>query len=114
MSTYSPEQAAERAARLRAEIEEHREAYYVHDAPTIPDADFDALMRELEQLEADFPELAAADSPTQKVGGGVDTEAFAPVDHVARMYSSSPSKNSTPGSPGSSAAFQPARSFCRK
>ncbi len=87
MSTYSPEQAAERAARLRAEIEEHREAYYVHDAPTIPDADFDVLMRELEQLEADFPELAAADSPTQKVGGGVDTEAFAPVDHVARMYS---------------------------
>ena len=51
------EQAARRAAGLRAEIEQHNERYYVHDAPTISDAEYDALMRELAQLEADFPEL---------------------------------------------------------
>lgn len=72
---------------LAAQIEEHREAYYVHDAPKISDQEFDHLVQTLENLERDYPELARDDSPTQRVGGFADTEAFAPVQHVARMYS---------------------------
>ncbi|MGD0693039.1 MAG: hypothetical protein ABSA22_11940, partial [Acidimicrobiales bacterium] len=48
---------AERAARLRVEIAAHNEAYHVLDAPTIPDADYDALVRELRAIEAEHPEL---------------------------------------------------------
>ncbi|GAB3043990.1 NAD-dependent DNA ligase LigA [Sediminivirga luteola] len=77
----------ERAHELALQIEEHREAYYQHDAPLISDAEFDALMRELEDIERRHPELATPDSPTQKVGGRADTTAFAPVDHLERMYS---------------------------
>lgn len=59
---------AERAAWLRAEIERHNRAYYVLDAPSIPDAEYDRLFRELQGLEQKFPELLTADSPTQRVG----------------------------------------------
>jgi len=59
---------AARAAQLRELIEYHNEHYYVLDAPEIPDADYDALARELRQIEADHPELATGDSPTHQVG----------------------------------------------
>ena len=63
-----PAIASERAAWLRAEIERHNVAYYVLDNPTIPDAEYDRLFRELQGLEADYPELALDDSPTHRVG----------------------------------------------
>ena len=58
-----------RAAALRAEIARHDHAYYVLDAPTIPDAEYDRLFRELQAIEAAYPELRTADSPTRRVGG---------------------------------------------
>lgn len=64
----APAGAVERAAWLRAELERHNHAYYVLDAPTIPDAEYDQLFRELQGLEAEYPELLTADSPTQRVG----------------------------------------------
>jgi len=60
---------AERAASLRAEIRRHEHAYYVLNAPEIADAEFDALLRQLQDLEKKHPELVTADSPTQRVGG---------------------------------------------
>ena len=78
--------ANERARHLRAEIEKHNHQYYVLDAPTISDAEFDRLFRELQALEAEHPDLAASDSPTQRVGGKA-LEAFAPVRHVVPMLS---------------------------
>ena len=73
-------------AQLAEEIRKHRAAYYQDAAPTISDAEFDTLFRRLEELEALHPEIVANDSPTQEVGGEVSS-AFAPVDHLARMYS---------------------------
>ncbi|MCG2577880.1 NAD-dependent DNA ligase LigA [Dechloromonas sp. XY25] len=64
----APLVAAERAAWLRAELERHNRAYYVLDAPTIPDAEYDRLFRELQDLERQYPELLTPDSPTQRVG----------------------------------------------
>ena len=64
----APAGEVERAAWLRAELERHNQAYYVLDAPTIPDAEYDKLFRELQGLEAEHPELLTADSPTQRVG----------------------------------------------
>ncbi|WP_281984431.1 NAD-dependent DNA ligase LigA [Azonexus hydrophilus] len=81
----SPE-VVERAAWLRAELERHNHAYYVLDAPTIPDADYDALFRELQALEAEHPALATADSPTLRVGGKPLAQ-FAPVVHDVAMLS---------------------------
>lgn len=78
--------AAQRIAQLRAEIERHNHAYYVLDAPTIPDAEYDKLFRELQALEAQHPELTTADSPTQRVGGRV-LDGFAPVRHAVPMLS---------------------------
>ncbi len=69
MTTAVPAEAARRARQLREEIERHNYAYYVLDAPTIPDAEWDAMFRELQALEARYPELATPDSPTQRVGG---------------------------------------------
>ncbi len=68
------------------EIEAHRAAYYGDDAPTISDAEYDALERELRQLEAEYPELVTPDSPTQTVGGAVAL-GFASVKHRQRMMS---------------------------
>lgn len=81
-----PPQARERHAELAKEVEHHRYRYYVLDAPTISDAEFDALMRELEELEEQYPALRTPDSPTQKVGGTYSTE-FTPVAHRERMLS---------------------------
>jgi DNA ligase (NAD+) len=80
------EVARSRIAELTAEIDEHRRRYYERDAPTVSDAEYDALMRELEGLEQEFPELRSLDSPTQTVGGAA-AAGFAPVQHAARMLS---------------------------
>lgn len=71
---------------LADEVRHHRALYYNQDAPEISDAEYDVLYRRLEEFEALHPELVANDSPTQEVGGEV-TAAFAPVEHLARMYS---------------------------
>lgn len=81
-----PDDPAERTAALRAQILHANEAYYLHDAPEIPDADYDALVRELQRLEELHPDLASPDSPTQRVGGAVAT-LFAPVEHRVPMMS---------------------------
>src|SRR5579863_8275591 len=60
---------AERVAKLREEIRAHEHRYYVLDRPSISDAEFDRLMTELKQLEAEHPEFVTTDSPTQRVGG---------------------------------------------
>lgn len=69
---------------LKDQVRHHRRAYYVDDAPEISDAAFDALFRELEDLEALNPEIVTGDSPTQEVGGNA---VFAPVEHLSQMYS---------------------------
>jgi DNA ligase (NAD+) len=81
-----PRKAAERAAKLRAALEEHNYRYYVLDAPTIDDAEYDALFHELQALEREHPALATADSPTQRVGGAPAAE-FEPVPHRVPMLS---------------------------
>jgi len=80
------QQAAARAESLRREIERHNHAYYVLDAPTIPDAEYDKLFRELQALEAEHPQLISPDSPTQRVGGKPLPE-FSPVRHAVPMLS---------------------------
>jgi len=82
----APAVAAERAAWLRAELERHNHAYYVLDTPTIPDAEYDKLFRELQGLEAEYPELLSADSPTQRVGG-TPLKEFPPRQHGVPMLS---------------------------
>ncbi len=79
-------QAAERAAELRHLLDYHAYRYYALDAPEITDAAFDKLLVELQQIETAYPELVTPDSYTQRVGGFV-SEQFAPVTHMARMYS---------------------------
>ena len=76
----------EEYGRLVEEVRRHRFAYYNENAPIVSDAEFDALFRRLEQIEAEHPELISNDSPTQEVGGDVSA-AFAPVQHLQRMYS---------------------------
>ncbi|MBT9569408.1 MAG: NAD-dependent DNA ligase LigA [Thiobacillus sp.] len=75
-----------RVTALRHEIERHNHAYYVLDQPSVPDAEYDRLFRELQQLEADHPELLTADSPTQRVGGK-PLAGFVPVRHAVPMLS---------------------------
>jgi DNA ligase (NAD+) len=71
---------------LREKIRHHEHLYYVLDAPELDDADFDALMRELKEIEAKHPEWVTPDSPTQRVGGKVK-EGFAKVAHSRPMLS---------------------------
>jgi len=81
---------AARIAQLRAEIERHAYAYYVLDAPTIPDAEYDRLFRELQTLEAQHPELVTPDSPTRRVGDKAlasRREGFDAVRHAVPMLS---------------------------
>ncbi len=81
-----PADVAARAAELRALLHHHGHRYYVLDAPEISDAAYDALFRELQELEAQYPALRTADSPTQRVGGAPNA-AFAPVKHPRPMLS---------------------------
>ncbi len=76
----------ERIQELRALIRHHEERYYVHSAPEISDYEFDQLLRELETLEAENPDLVTVDSPTQRVGGR-PVEGFATVEHAQPMLS---------------------------
>lgn len=76
----------ERAAQLRDEITRHNEAYFVNDSPLIPDADYDALVRELRALEAQHPQLSDESSVTTKVGAP-SSEVFSPVVHAEAMLS---------------------------
>ncbi len=81
-----PDEARHRWGELVEQLQAHQFAYYVRDAPTVSDAEYDALLRELEALEQAHPGLRTPDSPTQRVGGTFSTE-FTPVDHVERMLS---------------------------
>ena len=85
-----PPPARERHATLSQELTDHQYRYYVLDAPTIADADFDRQLRELEALEAEFPALRTPDSPTQRVGGTFSTfnqksDTLAKVSEGARI-----------------------------
>lgn len=81
-----PAEAREKHAQLAEQVEEHRFRYYVKDQPVISDAEFDTLLRSLEALEEEYPELRTPDSPTQKVAGAYETE-FTAVQHRERMLS---------------------------
>ncbi len=81
-----PKNPAERIAYLVDEINRHRRAYYQENTVLISDAEYDALMQELELLESKHPEFISGDSPTQSVGGNAN-ETFAPVEHLDRMWS---------------------------
>jgi DNA ligase (NAD+) len=78
--------AAEQAAALREQLHYHAHLYYVLDAPTLPDAEYDRLFKQLQQLEAQHPELITPDSPTQRVGGKA-LDAFVSVHHAMPMLS---------------------------
>lgn len=80
------EDAREYVVALQKEILHHQKLYYQDDKPEITDAQFDSLLRQLEALEAKFPELVSPASPTQRVGGFL-SEQFEPVEHQVRMYS---------------------------
>jgi DNA ligase (NAD+) len=75
-----------RHAELADELRQHQYRYYVLDSPTISDAEFDRMLRELEAIEEQFPALRTPDSPTQNVGGTFST-LFTPVEHAERMMS---------------------------
>ena len=80
-----PAKARTRWTELVDAINAARERYYDKDAPTISDEEYDALFRELVDLEAKHPELVSGESPTQSVGGA-RSEMFEPVEHLERMY----------------------------
>ena len=82
----APADVEKRAAQLREKLEHHSHAYYVLDAPTIPDAEYDRLFHELQQIEQDHPDLATACSPTHRVGG-MPLPEFLPVHHAVAMLS---------------------------
>ncbi|MBS63549.1 NAD-dependent DNA ligase LigA [Salinisphaera sp.] len=79
-------ETSKRAAQLAEQLREHSRAYYVDDAPTISDAEYDRLFRELQELEAEHPELITPDSPTQRVGAP-PSDKFESVDHATPMLS---------------------------
>jgi DNA ligase (NAD+) len=85
-STVTKDAAAQRVAALREQLRHHAHRYYVLDDPEIPDAEYDRLFAELQALEAEHPELLSADSPTQRVIGGV-LEGLRPVRHAVPMLS---------------------------
>ncbi len=81
-----PHAASVEAEKLRAELRHHEHQYYVLDAPAIPDAEYDPLMRRLQEIEREHPELVDADSPTQRVGGA-PREGFVQAPHSSAMLS---------------------------
>ena len=78
--------ARERAEQLRREIDEHNYRYYVLDAPVISDAQYDRLLRELQDIERSHPELVTPESPTQRVGAA-PLQAFGEIRHKVPMTS---------------------------
>jgi len=87
---------ARQLAELRKKIEHHNHLYYVLDTPEIPDAEYDRLLYELQQLEAEHPELITSDSPSLRVGGAA-LERFAPVRHAVPMLSIRTETDTTEG-----------------
>jgi DNA ligase (NAD+) len=83
---HASTRASARVLELREQIERHNRLYYQHAAPEISDREFDALLRELADLELAHPELASEDSPTRRVGGK-PLEEFAPATHIVPMQS---------------------------
>jgi DNA ligase (NAD+) len=90
-----PQAVAERAKVLRDTIRRHDHAYYVLDRPTIGDAEYDTLFKELVALEATHPSIVTRDSPTQRVAGAAQA-GFAPVRHAVRMLSIRTETTTTP------------------
>ena len=86
MSTNTDQHRRQEIESLREQIRHHEYLYYVLDQPAITDAEFDALMNRLKQLEAAHPELVTADSPTQRVGGQ-PREGFVKVGHSRVLLS---------------------------
>src|SRR5437870_237068 len=78
--------AEERIKELRDAIRHHEKRYYIDNDPEISDEEYDRLVHELEKLEADYPDLVAADSPTQRVAGRA-ADGFVTVEHVTPMLS---------------------------
>ena len=95
------EDAAREAAALSEQLHRHAHLYYVLDAPELPDAEYDKLFQRLQALEAEYPELRTADSPTQRVGGQV-RDGFVKVRHRVPMLSI---RTETDISPGGASAF---------
>lgn len=86
LTELSKTKAAARVSELVDELNKHRRAYYEGNTVLVSDAEYDALLLELEVLESKFPEFITGDSPTQTVGGSAN-QAFAPVQHLDRMMS---------------------------
>ena len=86
MPDLEPDAVAARIDELRALIAHHNRLYHELDTPEIPDAEYDALARELREIESDYPEFADATSPSQAVGGAAST-AFSPITHAVPMTS---------------------------
>ena len=86
MEELTKDKAKQRIEELKDILRKNSYLYYVQDMPTIEDAEYDAMMRELKNLEDAFPDLRTADSPTQKVGGHVKT-GFTEVKHVTPLLS---------------------------
>ncbi len=82
----APPAARDEHATLSQQLDEHAYRYYVLDDPTVSDAEYDRLMRRLQELEDEFPDLRTPSSPTQRVAGTYST-LFTPVDHLERMLS---------------------------
>ena len=81
-----PAQAAIKIGAIRAQLHQWAREYYVQDAPSVPDAEYDRVFRELQALEAQYPELVTPDSPTQRVIGAV-MDGLSPVRHAVPMLS---------------------------
>lgn len=96
-----PPDVGARAQQLREKIEAYNTAYYVLDAPLVPDAEYDRLFRELLELEERYPALRTADSPTQRIGGAPRSD-LPPVRHAVPMLSI---RTETDAGPGGAAAF---------
>src|SRR3954471_3687361 len=90
-----PAAAARPNAQPRRDLEAHNRRCYVEDAPSISDAEYDALFRELQGLEAQYPVLQSDDSPTQRVGGTAIAE-LVPVRHAVPMLSIRTETDTTP------------------
>lgn len=95
-STHAPPEAQQRAAELRTQLQHHAHQYFVLDAPSIPDAEYDRLFQALQALEAQYPELLTPDSPTQRVIGKV-LDGFASVRHAVPMLSIRTETDTTAG-----------------
>jgi DNA ligase (NAD+) len=86
MTPKNSENVKQRLEKLKKSVEYHRQRYHTHDAPEISDEAYDSLVREIEAIEREYPELATPDSPTKKVGGGV-LPSFKKVRHETSQWS---------------------------